>query len=151
MNYFCCKNLQIYEQNSSRILFRQSSFCSGSYLKSINKIFEKYRQRNPFLKQAVPNLSTKSLKNTWEVSGSVSMNKIFEIHRWRGSCFQFTIESIFLSILLFVLNAPLFKCLTSVSIMVSTSRDKADHIPWNLEIGIRKYIVRISFSCNTVH
>ena len=35
-------------------------------LKSINKIFEKQLQRNQYLRQVIPNLSPKSLKNTWK-------------------------------------------------------------------------------------
>ena len=32
MNYFCCRSFQIYDQNPSRILFRQSSFETDRYL-----------------------------------------------------------------------------------------------------------------------
>ena len=49
----------------------------------------------------IPILSAKSLKNTCKEtciiqSFSVSMNKVFEIHRWRNSFFQFTILRFFL-------------------------------------------------------
>ena len=65
-------------------------------LKSINKILEKQRQRNPLLRQVVLNLSTISLKNTYKEicileSYSVSRNKIFEIHSWKNSFCQFSI------------------------------------------------------------
>ena len=40
------------------------------------------------------------------------MNKIFEIHLWKNSFFQFTI---LLDIFVIVRNAPILKCLTSVS------------------------------------
>ena len=51
----------------------------------INKIFQNQLQRNPFLRQAVPNLSTTSLRNTDKeiciLEGcSVPMNKIFQIY-----------------------------------------------------------------------
>ena len=51
----------------------------------INKIFQNQLQKYPLLRQAVPNLSTKSLRNTCEEiyileSCSVPMNKIFQIH-----------------------------------------------------------------------
>ena len=80
-----------------------------AFPKSINKICEKQLQRNSFLRKVAPNPSTKSLKNTCEKifvleNCSVSMNKIFEINMWRNSFFQF---SIFLVILVVVLNAPL--------------------------------------------
>ena len=60
--------------------------------KSINKIFKKQLQRNPFLRQVVPNLSTESLKNTCKEicileSCSISTNKIFEMHLRRNSYF----------------------------------------------------------------
>ena len=86
--------------------------------KSINKIFEKQLQRNPFLLQVVLNLSTKSFKNTCKEicileSCSLSVNKTFEIHLWRNSFFQFII---LLVIFMIALNAPVLKCLTSASV-----------------------------------
>ena len=41
------------------------------------------------------------------------MNKIFGMHMWRNSFLKFTI---LLVIFVIVLNAPLLKCLTSVSV-----------------------------------
>ena len=71
-------------------------FRLETILKSINKLFEKQLQRYPFLSQVVPNLPTKSLKNTWKKicileSGSVSINKIFEMHLWKNYFLWFTI------------------------------------------------------------
>ena len=64
------------------------------------------------------NLSAKSLKNTCKEicileSFSVSVNKIFEIYLWRNSFFQFTILLVTFAI---DCNAPLLKCLTSISV-----------------------------------
>ena len=90
MNYFCCTRFRIYEQHLSRILFRRSRFWIGSYSEVMTKLIEKQLQKNQFLRYVVPNLSAKSLKNTWEEicileTCSVSMNKIFEIHLRRHS------------------------------------------------------------------
>ena len=41
-------------------------FRLAAILKSINKIFEKQFQRNPFLRHRVLNLSTTSMQNTCE-------------------------------------------------------------------------------------
>ena len=54
-------------------------------LKSLFKKLEWQFQENPFLRQVVPNLSTKSLKNTCEEicileSCFLSMSKIFEMN-----------------------------------------------------------------------
>ena len=64
------------------------------------------------------NLSGKSLKSTCKEicileSFFVSMNKIFEIHLWKNTFFQFTI---LLVIFVIVPNVPLLKCLTLVSV-----------------------------------
>ena len=61
--------------------------------KSINNIFKKQFQRNPFLRKVVSNLSTESLKNTCKEicvleSCSVSVNKIFEMHLCRNVFFS---------------------------------------------------------------
>ena len=97
------------------VIFRQAPI-----LKSINKIFEKQLQGNPFLRLVVPDLQIKSdnqqytiLQNLQTIF-SVSMNKIFETHQLKNYFFQFTIEGILLAIFVNVLNTPLLKCLISV-------------------------------------
>ena len=113
MNYFYCRRFRIYEQHLSRILFRRSRFWIGSYSEVITKLIEKQLQKNQFLRYVVPNLSTKSLKNTWEEICileicSVSMNKIFEINLRRHS----TILLVYVCVI--VLNVSLIKSLTLV-------------------------------------
>ena len=113
MNYFCCRRFRIYEQHLSRILFRRSRFWICSYSEVMTKLIEKQLQKNQFLRYVVPNLSTKSLKNTWEEicileTCSVSMNKIFEIHLRRHS----TILLVYICVIF--LNVPLIKSLTLV-------------------------------------
>ena len=115
MNYFCCRRFIISEQHLSKILFRRSSFWIGSYSEVITKLIEKQLQKNQFLRYVVPNLSTKSLKNTWEEicileTCSVFMNKIFEIHLQRHS----TIVLVYICVI--VLNVPLIKSLKLVSV-----------------------------------
>ena len=67
-----------------------SVFRLVAILKSINKIFEKQLQRNPFLRWVVSNLSTKTCKEIYVLeSCSVSMNKIFEVHTCDGILFFF--------------------------------------------------------------
>ena len=73
----------IYEQKE--YILDDPVFRLVAILKSISKVFKKQLQRNPLLRCIVQNLSTKSLKNTYEKifilrSCSVSMNKILEIH-----------------------------------------------------------------------
>ena len=114
----------IYQQNSWKIPVQKFIFkvCSS---KSINKILEKYLQRNPFLRYVVPNLSTKFLKNTCREiqileSCSASMNKIFHIHLWSNSFFFFSLPYkvySFLAIFMIFLNASHLKCLISVSVI----------------------------------
>ena len=113
MNYFCCRRFRIYEQHLSRIIFRRSRFWICSYSEVMTKLIEKQLQKNQFLRYVVPNLSTKSLKNTWEEicileTCSVSMNKIFEIHLRRHS----TILLVYICVIF--LNVPLIKSLALV-------------------------------------
>ena len=81
------------EEFLDNLVFR--FFRLVSILKSTNKIFEKH-VKNQFLRQVVPNLSPKFLKNTCREIGilescSVSMKKTLEIHLWMNSFFQFTV------------------------------------------------------------
>ena len=62
MTYFCCRSFRIYEQNLSRIGFDDPV----ATLKSINKMFKKQFQINPFLRYIFPDLSIKSLKNIYK-------------------------------------------------------------------------------------
>ena len=50
MNYFCCGSFEIYEQIFQEYLLDNSVFRLVAILTSINKIFEKQLQRNPFLR-----------------------------------------------------------------------------------------------------
>ena len=111
---FCC-SFKIYNNIFQKHL-GNPVFRLVAILKSTNNIFEKQLQRNPFLRQVIPNLSVKSLKNTCEEicileSLCVSINKVFGIQLCRNSFFQFNIL-----LVVIVPNATLLKCLTSISI-----------------------------------
>ena len=84
--------LEIYQQNFHKTTSKKSIFKIGDS-ESISKILEKHLQRN------------------------LHFRKLFciceQIHPWRNSFFQFII---LLVILVIVCNAPLLKCLASVSV-----------------------------------
>ena len=98
-----------------------SGFRQVDILKSTNRILEKYLSKNQFSRLLVPILSTKFFKNTSEEihileSFSASMNKIFDIHLRRKFFLSLPYEVYSSTVYVIVLNAPVVKFLTSVSV-----------------------------------
>ena len=85
MSYFVEEVLESTNNIFQEYLLDDPVFGLVAILKSVNKIFKKQLQINPFLMEVIQNLSTKSLQNSYKKicileNCSVSMNKIFEIH-----------------------------------------------------------------------